>query len=123
MLGIVVQINGDYVAKRHESFMVNCTSDTIPVGLEAEIQVDKVSYSIISLHSKCFSTALQRFCLPDICQCSNSGLWFSHSFRVINPEDFLDVTCLMVFGSKGQLSDSMQVRIIGKYVWFYYKLK
>lgn len=116
MFGIVVQIKGDHVAKRHGRFSVNCTSDTVPVGLEAEIKVDKVSYSIISLHNKCFSTELQRFCLPDICQCSNTGLWFSHSFRAINPEGLLDVTCLMVFGSKGKFSDSMQVRIIGKYV-------
>lgn len=112
---IAVSINGETLIKRYDKLHLNCSTDTIPNGNAIDIKVNEKTYTTVTLfNGECFSTVFGKKCSPDICECSSIGLWFTHVYQANEPEGIIDITCTMIFRQQGTLSDSYQVRIIGK---------
>lgn len=112
-----IRLYGDRFAKPHDKIHLNCSSDTVPIGMAASWQVNEMSYSTTRLiDGVCFSTVFSRKCSLDICSCSKKGLWYSHIYDTVQDEgEIVTITCTMTFKHKS-LSDSIQVTMIGKHI-------
>lgn len=110
----VVTLNGEMLVKRYDKMHINCSSDTVPLVNAADIYVEEAFFNIRYYRGRCFTTALTSTCLPEVCQCSSRGLWYSHSFNVTYPDGFIYIRCSMLFGLKEVYSENMNVRIVGK---------
>lgn len=114
-----MSMKGETLVKRYDKLHLNCSTDTVPVGNAADIKVNEKSFTIVTLsNDKCYSTVLGKECVPDICECSTNGLWFTHVYQANESEGFVDFKCSMTFGSHGPLFDHFQLRIIGKFSTF-----
>lgn len=100
--------------KRYDKIHINCSSDTMPITAAADIYVEEAFYNIRYYAGKCFTTTQTGTCLPEVCQCSSRGLWYSHSFNVTQPDGFIYIKCSMLFDLREVYSDSLKVRIVGK---------
>ncbi|CAG2225765.1 TTN [Mytilus edulis] len=100
--------------KRYENVGLNCSSDTIPLGKTANLEVNGKSFTAITLLStgECFSSILRNQCTPDVCACSSRGLWFSHIYDVVQHVGRINITCSMILKEHGSSSDSVQVNVI-----------
>lgn len=105
--------------KRYNSLYLNCSTDQRPIDSAANLIINDVYYTSIRLvNGKCFSTDLERECLPGICDCSGESLWFSHFYNVTQTS-VVDISCSMIFGIHGTFSSRIQVKIIGNYIYIY----
>lgn len=117
---IGIKLYGEKVVKRYDFIHLNCTTESMPIGNSIEIHANQESFTLRLLKEKCFSSAMGGQCAPAFCQCSPSGLWYSHIYQADQSEGQLEVACSMLFKSTGILSDSIQVEIVGKYFFFIY---
>lgn len=91
----------------------------MPIDSAANLIINDMYYTSIRLvNGKCFSTDLERECLPGICDCSGESLWFSHFYNVTQTS-VVDISCSMIFGIHGTFSSRIQVKIIGNYIYIY----
>lgn len=117
-LQIAVHLNGKNIIRRGSILPLNCSTDTVPIDQGTDIQINEASHNYIRLRDgMCLSTVSRGTCLLDLCQCSTQGLWFSYNYLIGQPEGIINVTCAMVFGSRGLFSDTIQIQIIGNYVF------
>ncbi|CAC5393431.1 unnamed protein product [Mytilus coruscus] len=108
-----VTLSGNLHVKRFGNVRLNCSSNNTPIANTASIQIDGKSYTTITLmHGGCFSSVLRTKCTPDECVCSNQGLWYSHTYKVVQPVGVVNFKCLMTFKAYGSFSDSINVKII-----------
>ncbi|CAG2217650.1 unnamed protein product [Mytilus edulis] len=100
--------------KRYENVVLNCSSDTIPLGKTANLEVNGKSFTAITLLStgECFSSILRNQCTPDVCACSSRGVWFSHIYDVVQHVGRINITCSMILKVHGSSSDSVRVNVI-----------
>ncbi|VDI54708.1 Hypothetical predicted protein [Mytilus galloprovincialis] len=84
----------------------------MPITAAADIYVEEAFYNIRYYAGKCFTTTQTGTCLPEVCQCSSRGLWYSHSFNVTQPDGFIYIKCSMLFDLREVYSDSLKVRIV-----------
>lgn len=97
---------------------LNCSSDILPIDSAANIKINNGYYTSIRIvDGKCYSTDQESECLPGICNCSEENHWFSHFYKAAEPESVVDISCSMTFGIKGTFSSSIQVTIIGKFMY------
>lgn len=110
-----VNLSGNQNVKRFSNVRLNCSSNSRPFANTASIQVDGKSYTAITLQNgNCFSSVLGKYCTPNVCECSNRGLWYSHTHKVAQHIGVVNFTCLMTFEGYGSFTDSITVKIIGK---------
>lgn len=120
-LQIGVSLNGPQLVKRYDSLYLNCSSDNTPIDSAANLRINDIYYtSIRRVNGNCFSSVLERECLPGNCDCSEESLWFGHFYNVTQPEGVVDISCSMVFGIQGTFLSSIQVTIIGNYRYICY---
>lgn len=115
---IGIKLYGEQVVKRFDFIHLNCTAESMPLGHSIEINVNQESFAIRLLQDRCFSSVVGGQCVPEICQCSARGLLYSHIYQADHLEGNINITCSMVFKSTGILSDSIEVKIIGKRFFF-----
>ncbi|CAC5404483.1 unnamed protein product [Mytilus coruscus] len=110
---VFVTLSGNQHVKRFGIVRLNCSSNNTPIGNTASIQIDGKAYTTITLlRDGCLSSVLPTKCTPDECVCSNQGLWYSHTYKVVQPVGVVNFTCLMAFKAYGSFSDSIIVKII-----------
>lgn len=115
---ITFNISGNKTIKRNDELHLNCSSAIRPSRKAADIQINGVSdTSLTLLNGDCFSRKLRTKCSPDICSCSKDGIWFSHIYKAIQPEGNITISCSMIFEATGTITESIQVRIIGNYLF------
>ncbi|XP_052080110.1 titin-like isoform X3 [Mytilus californianus] len=108
-----VKLSGNQHVKRFGNVRLNCSSNNTPIANTASIQIDGKSYTTITLKGDdCFSSILGKKCTPDVCECSNRGLWYSHTYKIVQHVGVVNFICLMTFKANGLLSDSISVKII-----------
>lgn len=111
-----VHLSGKNVARKGDVIPLNCSTDSVPTDKAMNIQINEASHNYIRLRNGgCFSSVSGGRCSLDVCQCSKKGLWFSYNYQAELFESLINITCAMVFGSRGLFSDTIQVQIIGKY--------
>lgn len=111
---MVVKIKGSRVIRRNDNLHLNCSSDTIPSNKAADIQINGISHtSVTLLNGDCISRDINTKCSAGICSCSRGGDWFSYIYKVTQSEGNLSISCSMIFGKHGSVSASIIVRIIG----------
>lgn len=113
----VVNLDGEKIVKRFEKIHINCSSNTTPIINAADIYLGEAYYNIRYYDGMCFSTAMTNSNPPDLCQCSTKGLWYSHSFNITQPDGFTYVKCSMLFSLQEIYSDTIKIRIVGKYAF------
>lgn len=94
---------------------LNCSSYNTPIANQASIHIDgKLYTTILLLDGECLYGDRGTKCTPDVCVCSNRGLWFSYTYNVVQDVGVVNFKCLMTFNASGSVSDSISVNIIGK---------
>lgn len=118
---LTLDLYGDKFAKQNDSIYFNCSSDTVPIGMAANLQVNEVSYSTTRLiDGECFSTVFGNICSLDKCTCSKKGLWYSHIYKIVQEEgSIITISCSMTFKQRS-LSNSIQVQIVGEHIIVYF---
>ncbi|CAG2218516.1 CHT1 [Mytilus edulis] len=108
-----VKLSGNQQIRRFGIVRLNCSSNHTPIENEARIQIDGKPYTTISsLSVGCLSSVLAVVCQPYACACSNRGLWFSHTYKVVQHIGVINFTCLMTFKRYGSYSNSISVKVI-----------
>lgn len=112
---MIVKINGPCYTRRYDYVHFNCSADYQPLGNAAEILINSKTFTHMrSSNGKCFSATIGRICSGNICNCSEDGTWFYHKYKVIDEKHF-KITCLMKFDRGKNVSDSIEVNVIGWY--------
>ncbi|CAC5393433.1 unnamed protein product [Mytilus coruscus] len=108
-----VKLSGNPHVKYLGNLKLNCSSDNTPIANQASIHINGKSYTtIILLDGECFYGDLRTKCTPGVCVCSNRGLWYSYTYKVVQDVGVVNFKCLMTFNAYGSDSDSISVNII-----------
>ncbi|CAC5416021.1 HMCN [Mytilus coruscus] len=108
-----VHLSGENIARKGDAIHLNCSTDSVPTDKAMNIQINEASHNYIRLRNGvCFSSVSGGRCSSDVCQCSTKGLWFGYTYLAEHAEGLINITCAMVFGSRGLFSDTIQVQIL-----------
>lgn len=110
---MLVKIDGPRYTRKYDFVYFNCSADYQPFGNTAEILINSKTFTHMrSSKGNCYSATIGRTCLGDICSCSENGTWFYHKYKVIDEKHF-KISCLMKFDRGRNVSDSIEVNVIG----------
>lgn len=114
-LQINVSIREGHVVKQFTKIHIVCSSDVVPVGMAADIHINKVSNTIRLLNGQCYYTTKGMKCDPDICGCSKNGLGFSLTYTVQQTAVVYEIACSMILGLLEAYSNTVEIKVIGNY--------
>lgn len=121
MSATVVLTAMPYVQKG-QTIKLNCSSDFVPIGHNAEFLINKVTYTNVRMHSfACFNSKFDEICSNTTCRCAQNRRSYELYFDPDHTSDELSFSCKMrLTWNELKLSKDVVVTIIGNIIFYSY---